>query len=223
MSVAYLLLVYLFAAIPFGLILTTVWGNDVDLRMAGSGNIGATNVARLFGWRIAATTLLLDMSKGLLPVLLAPFFGLDGMAWATVVALTAFLGHCYPVYLEFRGGKGVATGAGGMLGIAPIPTAIAAAIWGLVLTVSGRSSVASLCATIGLVVACVVLNRPALAATLFLAVGITLTHTPNIRRLLRGEENEVVRPVRLGKPGSQELTAEEALSQGPGGGDMGDW
>jgi glycerol-3-phosphate acyltransferase PlsY len=223
MSLAYLLMVYLFAAIPFGLILTTVWGNDVDLRMAGSGNIGTTNVARVFGWRIAGATLLLDMSKGLFPVLLAPFFGLDGMFWATVVALTAFIGHCYPVYLEFRGGKGVATGAGGMLGIAPIPTAIAAGVWGLILAISGRGSVASLCATIGLVVACVFLNRPALTATLFLAVGITLTHTPNIRRLLRGEESEVVRPVRLGKSGSNELTAEEALSQGPGGGASGEW
>ncbi|MFT6818640.1 MAG: glycerol-3-phosphate acyltransferase PlsY, partial [Myxococcota bacterium] len=218
MSLAYLLLVYLIAAIPFGLILTTVWGNGVDLRMAGSGNIGATNVARVFGWRIAAATLLLDLSKGLLPVLLAPFFGLDGMVWATVIAMVAFLGHCYPVYLEFRGGKGVATGAGGMLGIAPIPTAIAVGIWALLLAISGKSSVASLCATIGLVVACVVLNRPALTATLFLAVGITLTHTPNIRRLVRGEESEVVRPVRLGNRGTTELTAEEALSQGPGGG-----
>jgi hypothetical protein len=83
--------------------------------------------------------------------------------------------------------------------------------------------VASLCATIGLVVACVLLNRPALTATLFLAVGITLTHTPNIRRLLRGEESEVVRPVRLGKSGTNKLTAAEALSQGPGGGASGEW
>jgi glycerol-3-phosphate acyltransferase PlsY len=208
MSLAYLLLVYLIAAIPFVLILTTVWGNGVDLRMAGSGNIGATNVARVFGWRIAAATLLLDLSKGLLPVLLAPFFGLDGMVWATVIAMVAFLGHCYPVYLEFRGGKGVATGAGGMLGIAPIPTAIAVGIWALLLAISGKSSVASLCA---------------LTATLFLAVGITLTHTPNIRRLVRGEESEVVRPVRLGNRGTTELTAEEALSQGPGGGASGEW
>ena len=223
MALVYLFLTYLLAATPVGLILTTVWGNDVDLRMAGSGNIGTTNVARVFGWRIALTTLALDASKGLLPVLAAPLFGLHGIGWATAVAIAAFLGHCYPVYLEFRGGKGVATSAGAMLAIAPVPTAIAAAVWGAVLAASGRSSLGSLCATLALIGACVFLAPKALPAILILAVGIVLTHTPNIRRLLRGEENEVVRPVRLGSKKQGELTAEEALAQGPAGGERGDW
>ena len=223
MSLVYLLLVYLFAATPMGLILTTLWGNDVDLRLAGSGNIGTTNVARVFGWRIALTTLALDASKGLLPVLLAPVFGLEGIGWATAVAITAFLGHCYPVYLEFRGGKGVATSAGAMAAIAPIPTAIAALVWGGLLAISGRSSLASLCATLALIAACAWLSLHALPAILILAVGIVLTHTPNIRRLVAGEEASVVRPVRLGTRKDGELTAEEALAQGPAGGERGEW
>lgn len=223
MSVAFLLLTYLFASIPVGLVLTTVWGNDVDLRMTGSGNIGATNVARVFGWRIAAATLVLDASKGLVPVLLAPLFGLDGALWATAVAGAAFVGHCYPIYLEFRGGKGVATGAGAMLGIAAVPTAIAAGIWAILLKLTGRSSVASLVATLTLLIACAVLEPRALFATCLLTVGIVFTHAPNIRRLLRGEESEVVRPVRLGRRKADTLTAEEALSQGPGGGASGEW
>lgn len=223
MWLAYLLLVYLLAAVPFGLILTTVFGNEVDLRLAGSGNIGATNVARVFGWRIAALALLLDLLKGLLPVLVAPLFGLDGLAWATAVAITAFAGHCYPVYLEFRGGKGVATGAGAMLGIAPIPTLVAGTVWGLLLALSGRSSLASLTATLSLVGLCAWLLPGALPATLLLATGIAITHTPNIRRLVRGEESSVVRPVRLQRRNNDELTADEALSQGPAGGESGEW
>lgn len=223
MALLYLLLTYLLAAVPFGVVLTTLYGSDVDLRPTGSGNIGATNVARVFGWRMAVAVLALDLLKGLVPVLLAPWFGLDGIAWGSIVALVAFAGHCWPVYLELRGGKGVATSAGAMLALAPIPTAIAAVAWGGTLAASGRSSLSSLLAALVLVIACAFLAPAALPATLLLALGIALTHTPNIRRLMRGEESAVVPPVRWGRQQTRPISAEEVLSQGPAGGATGDW
>lgn len=110
-----------------------------------------------------------------------------------------------------------------MLGIAPIPTLVAGTVWGLLLALSGRSSLASLTATLSLVGLCAWLLPGALPATLLLATGIAITHTPNIRRLVRGEESSVVRPVRLQRRNNDELTADEALSQGPAGGESGEW
>jgi acyl phosphate:glycerol-3-phosphate acyltransferase len=214
--VLYLLLVYLVAAVPFGLVLTTLYGGDVDVRTAGSGNIGATNVARVYGWRLAGPALGLDLLKGYLPVLLAPFVLDAGLWWATLVGAVAFVGHCWPVYLEFRGGKGVATGAGVMLAIAPVPTLFASVLWGLVLALTGRSSVAALTATVGLVALAAWLRPGVLPVAALLALGIAARHVANIRRLVRGEESQVVRPVRWNRR-TDTLTPEEVLAQGPAG------
>jgi glycerol-3-phosphate acyltransferase PlsY len=212
----FLALTYLLAAVPFGVVVTTLWGGDVDIRSAGSGNIGATNVARVYGWRVAVAVLALDALKGLLPVLLAwAAFG-DGPVLG-IVAVVAFVGHCWPVYLEFRGGKGVATAAGAMLGLAPLPTLLAGATWGLLLAITGKSSVAALGATLGMLGFVVFFAPEAAWVGALLAIGIVVRHLTNIGRIVRGEEAEIVRPVRWSRRG-ESATAEDALHQDPGGG-----
>jgi glycerol-3-phosphate acyltransferase PlsY len=215
--VVLLVLTYLLGAVPFGVIVTTLWGGGDDLREAGSGNIGATNAARVFGWRLAVPVLLLDMGKGLVPVLLARLAWPDaGPIWWGLVALAAFAGHCWPVFLEFRGGKGVATDAGAIAVIAPFSTAIAGAVWLVGLLATGRSSVAALLATAALVVACL-LREPLGVdiAVLLIAVGILVRHTANVERLLRGTE-EPVAQVRWQKT-TAPATGADVLQQDPSG------
>jgi glycerol-3-phosphate acyltransferase PlsY len=217
MELVALALAYLLGAVPFGLVLTTLYGpDDVDLRSAGSGNIGATNVARVAGGRLAAAVLAFDAAKGFLPTLAAPWLGPGGVAFASLVGLAAFVGHCWPVYLEFRGGKGVATGAGVMLALAPLPTVIAAAVWAALVAATGRASVASLGAAAVLLAAVALFAPPALPAMVVLAAGLVVTHVPNLRRLAAGEEARV-------RVGAREVGAEEALRTGPSGGAPAEW
>jgi glycerol-3-phosphate acyltransferase PlsY len=200
-------------------VVTTLRGGDVDLRAAGSGNIGTTNVARLYGWRTAIGVLLMDVAKGLLPVLYAvALFPSAGLWWPTLVGATAFVGHCYPITLGFRGGKGVATGGGAMLAIAPQPTLIAAAAWLALLGLTGRGSVASLGATASLVLAILALEPAVLPAAVLLAAGVFATHTSNLRRLAQGEEAAVVQGVRWGRTAAHRPEQVAAmLEQGPAG------
>jgi acyl phosphate:glycerol-3-phosphate acyltransferase len=217
-AAAFLVWVGLLAGIPFALVVTTLAGVDTDVRAAGSGNPGATNVARLFGWRLAAPVLTADIAKGFVPVVMARLLW---PAWdptfAWVVAIVAFLGHCFSVFLEFRGGKGVATAAGGLLAITPFPTLLAAIAWVLVLWLSGRSSVASLTAATALVVLCALLDPASLPLVICVAAGIAITHTANVRRLIAGREGPVIRPVSWGKPADR-VDPSDLLSQGPAGG-----
>jgi glycerol-3-phosphate acyltransferase PlsY len=216
--IAWFVLTHLVAAIPFGLVLTTLYGGDDDIRSAGSGNIGATNVARVYGWRLALASLLLDVAKGFFPVLGALWFWPDaGLWWPGAVAANAFLAHCYSVYLEFRGGKGVATGAGGMLAIAPLPTGLAVLVWGVVLAITGRSSVGALTASMALVGICFWLQPEAVPVVVLLAVGIGITHLSNIRRLMSGEEAQIVRPVRWGRASAAVPDTADLVEQGPSG------
>jgi glycerol-3-phosphate acyltransferase PlsY len=220
-ELGFLLLTYLVAAVPFGVVVTTLAGVDVDVRASGSGNIGTTNVARVAGWRVAGPVLALDALKGFVPVALAPFFWSFDAAWlptwGAVVALTAFVGHCWPIYLELRGGKGVATGAGALLALAPEPTLLAIVVWIAVLALTGRSSVAALGATFGLVAFSAWLAPGVLPVTALLALGVLIRHVANIRRLVHGEEQELVRPVRWGGR-RQDATLDDVLAQGPSGG-----
>lgn len=215
----FLALTYLLAAMPFGVVITTLYGGDVDLRVAGSGNIGATNVARVFGWRIAVPVLLLDVAKGLVPVLVGAWmFPGAGLAWWAAVGITAFVGHCWPVYLEFRGGKGVATGAGALLGISPVPTLLAALVWLGLLVGTGRSSIAALGATSGMVLIAVWLDPTVAPVVALVAVLVAVRHVTNIRRIVRGEEPPIVRDVRWGRRSAGVASADEVLQQDPGGG-----
>ena len=179
---------YLLGSVPFGLILTRLSGAG-DLREIGSGNIGATNVLRTGRKGIAASTLLLDLGKGLLAVWLAWrwFPDLPGMA-----ALGAVVGHCFPVWLKFKGGKGVATTMGVTLGLAWPIGAVYAGVWLGMLAITRISSLSGMTAAVAAPVAALVLGKPELAPVLAaIAVIVLILHRANIQRLLTGTEPRV--------------------------------
>ncbi len=183
-----LLLGYLLGSIPFGVLLTRAAGAG-DLRQIGSGNIGATNVLRTGRKGLAAATLLLDMAKGAVAVLLAAAF-LPGTA--ALAATAAFLGHCYPVWLKFRGGKGVATLMGVVLALYWPSGLVYAAVWlGLLATVR-ISSVSGMTAAISAPVSAAFFGRIDLVLMLLaLALIVLWKHRENIDRLLSGSEPRV--------------------------------
>jgi glycerol-3-phosphate acyltransferase PlsY len=187
-SFAALALGYLLGSIPFGLILTKTF-NAGDLRSIGSGNIGATNVLRTGNKGLAAATLLLDLAKGLLAVWLAwrwfPEF--PGMA-----ALGAVLGHCFPVWLKFKGGKGVATTMGVSLGLAwPLGLAYAAT-WLVMLAVTRISSLSGMTAAVAVPLVAWAIGKPELVPVLgAIAVIVLVLHRQNIGRLRAGTEPKV--------------------------------
>src|SRR5262244_2640577 len=180
---------YLLGSIPFGLVLTRLAGLG-DIRKIGSGNIGATNVLRTGNKALAAATLLLDGGKGAVAVLVARhLFGPDAAIFA---GAGAFLGHLFPVWLKFQGGKGVATALGILLAIAWQVGVIACAVWLLVALLFRYSSLAALIAVAAAPVAAWFLaNHQTAGLALFLAVVVWLRHHENIRRLLRGEESRI--------------------------------
>jgi acyl phosphate:glycerol-3-phosphate acyltransferase len=175
-------------SIPFGLILTRLTGAG-DLRSIGSGNIGATNVLRTGRKGLAAATLLLDMGKGLLAVWLTWRWLPD---WAGLAALGAFLGHCFPVWLKFRGGKGVATMMGVALGLAWPVGAVYAAVWLGMLALTRISSLAGMSAALSAPLAALAVGRAELAPVLaVLAALVLFLHRANIARLRAGTEPKV--------------------------------
>ncbi len=185
-------LAYLFAALPIGVAVTTLWGPGTDVREAGSGNVGATNVARVAGWRLGLAVLGLDFLKGAVPVLFTLLLWPgEGRAFAALVAAVAFAGHCWPVYLEFRGGKGVATAAGALAALSPVVTAVGALAWGAVLAATGRASVASLSSVGAVVFSALLVDRAILPVALALAVAIVVRHASNLARLADGTEDRV--------------------------------
>lgn len=179
---------YLLGAVPFGLLLTRAAGLG-DIRTIGSGNIGATNVLRTGNKRLALATLLLDGGKGAVAVLIARQFGAD---LAIVAAWAALLGHLFPVWLGFRGGKGVATTLGVWLALS-LPVGIGLClIWLALAGLFRLSSLAALGAVAASPALAVALADPARAlAAVPIAVLVVLAHRANIGRLLRGEEPRI--------------------------------
>lgn len=180
---------YLLGSIPFGVILTRIAGAG-DIRRIGSGNIGATNVLRTGRKGLAALTLLLDAGKGWLAVFLAGRFHSPDMA--VVACYGVFIGHLFPVWLRFRGGKGVSTSLGVLLALSWPLGLGALAIWIAVLAATRLSSLAALISSAAAPVVAYVFVSPQVAeVTAVLAVLIWLRHIANIRRLLRGEESRI--------------------------------
>src|SRR5216683_378649 len=181
---------YLLGSIPFGLILTKLAGTQ-DLRSIGSGNIGATNVLRTGHMGLAAATLLCDVLKGTLAVLVMDW--LWGRDHALIAGLGAFLGHLFPVWLKFRGGKGVATYLGILLGLAPWPGAAAfAAIWLVVAALTRYSSLAALVASAATpAVLWASDDRQEAQLFVLLTVLVFLVHRANILRLVSGTEGKI--------------------------------
>ena len=179
---------YLLGSIPFGLILAKLAGLG-DLRQIGSGNIGATNVLRAGSKGLAALTLLLDAAKGTAAVLIAARWGENA---AMLAGLGAFLGHLFPVWLGFRGGKGVATYIGVLLGLYWPAAAAFGAIWLIVAFATRYSSLAALVASGASVCVLALTGQWRLAALfLLLTVLLYIRHAANIGRLVKGEEARI--------------------------------
>lgn len=187
MEILIIVFAYLLGSVPTGYILGS-WAG-IDVRKAGSGNIGATNVARLIGKRQGILTLIADVAKGFIPVFLATHLGLSsGLIALTGVA--AFLGHLYPVFLKFRGGKGVSTALGVFLGVAPWATAVLAVIFTVAMLTSRTVSLSAMIAAAAAPIALWWFSYPAVfvAMSVVLALLIIWRHRANIRRLLAGTE-----------------------------------
>ncbi|MBK8008298.1 MAG: glycerol-3-phosphate 1-O-acyltransferase PlsY [Rhizobiales bacterium] len=190
------LLGYALGSIPFGLLLTRYAGLG-DVRNIGSGNIGATNVLRTGNKALAAATLLCDMLKGTVAVLIASRFVSNEWPLTTgtgpvIAGVGAVIGHMYPVWLKFKGGKGVATFLGVLLGIAWKAALGAALVWLVVAFASRYSSLAALLATAASPVILYFLGYPPVA-TLFLLIAVLVwwKHSENIHRLLAGNESKI--------------------------------
>ena len=185
---------YLLGSIPFGLLLARVFGGG-DVRKSGSGNIGATNVARVAGTLPGILTLLLDTAKGAAAVWLAARISNDSASWMMIAALAALLGHCFPVWLKFRGGKGVATAAGAFLVLCP-PALLGSIILFLLVVLFWRYvSLASISAAAAMPLLIYLLWAPHHAPPPIVTFGalaaaaiIVYKHDGNIQRLIQGEE-----------------------------------
>jgi glycerol-3-phosphate acyltransferase PlsY len=188
-AIGFLLLGYLLGSVPFGLILTRFAGLG-DIRRIGSGSIGATNVLRTGNKRLAAATVLLDGLKGAVAVLLAIGFGPPGGAlWAGIGAV---LGHDFPVWLGFRGGKGVATAYGVLIAAAWPVGLCAGAVWIVTAAVGRISSLAALVSfALAPVLAALLADATIVKLTLVLAVLVFIRHHTNIRRLIAGIEPRI--------------------------------
>jgi len=188
---AWALAAYLLGAIPSSM-LAARYVAGVDLRRTGSGNLGATNLYRVLGWRYAIPVALFDAAKGTIPVLLFARWAGTGTLGALLFGLAAIAGHVFSVFAQFRGGKGVATSAGVVLGLAPLAFLMALVAWAVVLWVTGYSSLSSILAAVVFPFA-VALIYPGNAELLWFGVAmagfITLLHRANIRRLLGGTES----------------------------------
>ena len=179
---------YLLGAIPFGYLVSKCRG--IDIRQHGSGNIGATNVFRILGRPWGVLVFALDVLKGVVAVQLA--MGLYSVNLGIVAGLGCFLGHCFPVWLGFKGGKGVAVGAGILIGLTPWTAVIGLIIWGVTFQISRYVSLASILAAISLPVIVWLLQRQVDAIfwfTLVISLLAIWRHRTNIQRLLAGTES----------------------------------
>jgi len=201
---------YVSGSIPFGLLIGKA-STGVDVRGIGSGNIGATNVLRAAGKGAAAFTLALDMLKGWAPVALGRMVGASD-ALVAGVALAAFLGHLYPVFLRFRGGKGVATFLGVLLALLPKVALLVAGVWLLIAAVFRYSSLAAVGAAAASPFLVWLLDgrRSFVALAVVLSGFILIRHCENMRRLLAGEERRIgqrLQGVVADLPGSDRLAS----------------
>ena len=185
------ILAYLLGSLSFAILLSRLTGNP-DPRMSGSGNAGATNMLRLAGKKLAVLTLLGDLCKGFLPVLLANQLGLplQQQAW---IGVCAVIGHMYPLYFRFRGGKGVATAAGVLLALDPWLGLAVLGVWILIAYTLRYSSLSALvaAATAPLIAFLLWGRDPHLAAVAIIAMALIAKHWPNLQRLMAGNEPKI--------------------------------
>ncbi len=199
-TVVVFLLAYLLGSIP-----TAVWMgrrfHKIDVRERGSGNAGATNVIRVLGWKTGIPVLLIDLAKGWLAAMLPVFFHLAGSGSALLTnmqilaGLTAIVGHIYPVFAGFRGGKGVASFFGVLLALQPLLTLCCFGVFLVVLLFTGIVSVSSMSAGIAFpLLLFLFFDTPSLIFkifSIFVSIALLITHRKNIGRLMRGEESKL--------------------------------
>ena len=183
---------YLLGAVPTSYLAGRLF-RGIDLRQHGSRNLGATNLYRVLGWRYAIPVGLLDAAKGLVPVLVFAPRVSSSELFALVCGLLAVLGHVFSVFVGFKGGKGVATAAGVMLGLTPAALGVAALVWAMLVYLTGYVSVGSIAAAVIFPLAVYLIEPPDRPAILWLdvavAAAIVWLHRANIKRLLKGTEN----------------------------------
>jgi glycerol-3-phosphate acyltransferase PlsY len=191
-EIALVVIAYLVGSVPTAYLLVRMAVGQ-DIRTRGSGNVGGTNALRTAGWRIGIAVTLIDVVKGVLAVWLMRLYNPES-GWVAAAVLAAVLGHCYPVWLKFRGGKGVATGFGAFLVIAPLSALAALGLWFVVLAIARWVSLASMVASAAFPLLLKLIDRPdlrTLAAVSVAAVVIVLRHVSNMRKIVAGEEARI--------------------------------
>lgn len=198
-GVALMLIAYSGGAIPWGVVLGRWFGN-ADLRLHGSGATGATNALRVLGWRISVAVFTLDFAKGFFPILTARLFGLNGW-WLTAIGVAAVIGHCWSPLIRFRGGKGMATGAGATAGMFPW-VLLVLPLMALIVLITRYVSLASLSGSVAVSLVVVALGFFGLVAwsitvaVLAITAIIVFQHKGNIQRLLHGTERRFGEPAK---------------------------
>jgi glycerol-3-phosphate acyltransferase PlsY len=191
-ALPWLIASYLLGAVPTSYLAARLF-RGIDLREHGSRNLGATNLYRVLGWRYAAPVGLLDAAKGLVPVLVFAPRVSSSEVFAPICGLVAVVGHVFSVFVGFKGGKGVATAAGVMLGLTPVALGVAVVVWAALVYLTGYVSVGSIAAAAIFPVAVYLLEPPDQPAMLWLdiavAAAIVWFHRGNIQRLFKGTEN----------------------------------
>jgi acyl phosphate:glycerol-3-phosphate acyltransferase len=199
MTAALLLLAaYLIGAVPTSYIVARLT-RGIDLREHGSGNLGATNAFRVLGWRAATPIFVVDVAKGFLPVhFFPPIDGTDAIGWALAYGAAAIVGHMFSIYVGFRGGKGVATGGGVFLALAPVAALGSLLVWSILVFTTGYVSLASIASAAALPILIAFTGAPGavLALACALAIFVIYAHRANVRRLMRGEEHRFGRKAR---------------------------
>jgi len=192
MKIAYILITYLVASIPFGYIVGKIFGKDITKE--GSGNIGATNVTRTIGKKAGVLVLILDMLKGFIPVFVAKNYLFFDDRFVALIAVTAVVGHCYSVFMKFRGGKGVATGIGVLLALSPKVALIVIILWIGIFLTTGYVSLASVISAFmsWIMMNYIVENYYYTLAALLASFVIIYKHSSNIERLIKGTENRFI-------------------------------
>jgi acyl phosphate:glycerol-3-phosphate acyltransferase len=190
---------YALGSIPFGLLIVKATSGS-DVRKSGSGNIGAANVSRVGGLGAGALTLLLDAAKGYLAVWLAARWSGGSVRWLTIAAVCTVLGHMFPVWLGFRGGKGVATSLGAFIPICGKAVIAAAVLWLVVVAFWRYVSLGSIAAAAAMPILIYLLYAPGhvpasilSAGTMFIALMVIWKHRGNVQRLINGTENRITR------------------------------
>ncbi|MDR2773109.1 MAG: glycerol-3-phosphate 1-O-acyltransferase PlsY [Elusimicrobiota bacterium] len=189
-KIVYIVLSYLCGSIPFAYIFTKAFAG-VDIRTVGSGNPGTTNVFRAAGKKVGSITFVADVLKGFVPVFFAVYID-PSFIFAALIALTVIGGHMFTIFLNFKGGKGVATALGAFLALLPLPSIIAAGVFAIVFLSSGIVALGSMCAAIALVIAAIIfaVGIEGIIFAAIVALIVIYKHKSNIKRIANGTENK---------------------------------